>query len=191
MPAPCPRSPRGAPCATLGRGRKRGGAAGKPRGQSVPPPPRPTPLRRTRWFAPRRALGAAGPAPGARRGSAASSLVAVSSGWSHCPRGKNRPARRKTGSDPWVGRIPLEKGMATHPSILARRTPSGQRSLEGPWGRKELDATERLTLSLSFCPQGRVRILYEHFLERFAEPSSQFSSKRKNRGSSKVSFCPA
>ena len=59
---------------------------------------------------------------------------------------------RERGFNPWVGRIPLEKGMATHPSILARRTPSGQRSLEGPWGRKELDATERLTLSLSFCP---------------------------------------
>ena len=44
---------------------------------------------------------------------------------------------------------PLEKGMATHSSILAWRT-HGQRSLEGysPWGSKESDMTERLTLSL-------------------------------------------
>ena len=25
--------------------------------------------------------------------------------------------------DPWVGKIPLEKGMATHPGILAWRIP--------------------------------------------------------------------
>ena len=45
---------------------------------------------------------------------------------------------------------PLEKGMATHSSILAWRI-YVQRSLVGcsPWGHKELDMTERLTLSLS------------------------------------------
>ena len=45
---------------------------------------------------------------------------------------------------------PLEKGMATHSSILAWRIP-GQRSPVGcsPWGHKELDTTEWLTLSLS------------------------------------------
>ena len=32
----------------------------------------------------------------------------------------------------------LEKGMATHSSILARRIPW----MENPWGRKESDATE-------------------------------------------------
>ena len=37
---------------------------------------------------------------------------------------------------------PLEKGKATHSSILAWRI---------PWGRKELDATERLSLSLKRC----------------------------------------
>ena len=38
---------------------------------------------------------------------------------------------------------PLEKGMATHSSILAWRI-HGQRSLEGysPWGCKESDTTE-------------------------------------------------
>ena len=42
---------------------------------------------------------------------------------------------------------PLEKGMATHSSILAWRI-HGQMSLLGysPWGPKESDTTERLTL---------------------------------------------
>ena len=42
---------------------------------------------------------------------------------------------------------PMEKGMATHFSILAWRIP-GQRSLAGynPWGGKWLDRPERLTL---------------------------------------------
>ena len=40
---------------------------------------------------------------------------------------------------------PLEKGMATHSSILVWRF-HGQRSLAGysPWGHKESDMTERL-----------------------------------------------
>ena len=43
----------------------------------------------------------------------------------------------------------LEKGTATHSSILAWRIP-GQRGLVGysPWGLKESDTTEQLTLSL-------------------------------------------
>ena len=44
------------------------------------------------------------------------------------------------------GSIPAsEKGMATHSSILAGKC-HGQRSLAGysPWGRKQLDMTERL-----------------------------------------------
>ena len=43
---------------------------------------------------------------------------------------------------------PLEKEMATHSSILAWRI-HGQGSLAGysPWGHKELDMTEWLTLS--------------------------------------------
>ena len=47
---------------------------------------------------------------------------------------------------------PLEKGKATHSSILAWRIPwtvltYGQRSLAGysPWGHKELDMTEQLS----------------------------------------------
>ena len=36
---------------------------------------------------------------------------------------KNLPAVQETGFSPWVGKIPLEKGMATHSSILAWRIP--------------------------------------------------------------------
>ena len=50
----------------------------------------------------------------------------------------------------WVrslgGEDPLEKGVATHSSILPEES-QGQRSLAGysPWGRKESDMTEQLT----------------------------------------------
>ena len=56
---------------------------------------------------------------------------------------KNPPAMQET----WIQSLrwedPLEKGMATHSSILAWRI-HGQRSLAGysPWGCKESDTTE-------------------------------------------------
>ena len=56
---------------------------------------------------------------------------------------KSLPATQET----WVRSSgqedPLEKGMATHSSILAWRI-QGQRSLVGysPWGHKESDTTE-------------------------------------------------
>ena len=57
---------------------------------------------------------------------------------------KNPPAMQET----WVQSLgwedPLEKGKATHSSILAWRTPWT------PWGHKQWDLTERLSLSLSF-----------------------------------------
>ena len=48
---------------------------------------------------------------------------------------------------PWAGKIPL-KGMATHSSILAWRIPWTEEPgrLFSPWGCKELDTTEQLTL---------------------------------------------
>ena len=51
---------------------------------------------------------------------------------------------------PLNGEDPLEKGTATHSSILALEL-HGQKSLVGysPWSQKEVDMTERLTLSLS------------------------------------------
>ena len=57
----------------------------------------------------------------------------------------------------WTGLTecgPLEKGMATHSSILFRKIPWTEEfhGLVGYslWGHKEWDTTERLTLSLSF-----------------------------------------
>ena len=59
---------------------------------------------------------------------------------------KNSPASagdgKRRGFDPWVGKIPLEEGMALHSRIPAWR--NGQRSLAGysPRGHKESDTTE-------------------------------------------------
>ena len=59
---------------------------------------------------------------------------------------KNPPAIRKT----WVRSLgwedPLGKGMATHSSILAWRIPW----TVYPWGHKESDTTEQISLSLHF-----------------------------------------
>ena len=56
---------------------------------------------------------------------------------------KNLPAMQETRVQSLGREDPLEKGMATHSSILAWRTHE-QRSLLGysPWGRKESDTTE-------------------------------------------------
>ena len=48
------------------------------------------------------------------------------------------PLCRRHGFDPWVGKIPLEKGKATHSSILAWR-------LYSPWCLKESDTTKQLS----------------------------------------------
>ena len=57
---------------------------------------------------------------------------------------KNLPARKET----WIRSLgwedPLEKGTATHSSILAWRI----HGLYSPQGRKESDMTEQLSLSL-------------------------------------------
>ena len=63
---------------------------------------------------------------------------------------KNPPTMWET----WVWSLgwedPLEKGKATHSSILAWRIPW---TVYSPWGRKELDMTERLSLSPILCCQ--------------------------------------
>ena len=63
---------------------------------------------------------------------------------------KNLPARREIRVQSLGGEDPLKRGMATHSSMLTWRI-HGQRSRTGygPWGRKESDTIERLTLSLS------------------------------------------
>ena len=50
---------------------------------------------------------------------------------------KNRPAMQETWFHPWVGKIPLEEGMATHSSILAWRIPMDREAGYSPWGHKE------------------------------------------------------
>ena len=49
--------------------------------------------------------------------------------------------------DPWAGKIPLEKEMAIHSSILAPGKSHGQRSRAGygPWGRRKSDMTEQFS----------------------------------------------
>ena len=57
---------------------------------------------------------------------------------------RNLPVMQET----WVRSLgwddPLEKGRATHSSILCLKNPHGQRNLEGyrSWGHKESDTTE-------------------------------------------------
>ena len=64
---------------------------------------------------------------------------------------KNLPAyrrHRRLGFDPWVGKVPLRKAWLPTPVFLLGES-NGQRNLEGysPWGLKESDMTERITLS--------------------------------------------
>ena len=66
---------------------------------------------------------------------------------------KNLPAVQETCVQPLGLEDPLEKGMATHSSILAWRIPwTEEPGRLQVWGHKEVDTTKQLTLSLStFC----------------------------------------
>ena len=57
---------------------------------------------------------------------------------------KNLPAMQETQVRFLGGEDALEKGMATHTSILAWRIPWTEKTggLYSPWGHKELDTTE-------------------------------------------------
>ena len=59
---------------------------------------------------------------------------------------KNPPAMPETWVRSLGGEDPLEKGAATHSSILDWRIPRTEEpgGLYTPWGHKELDMTERL-----------------------------------------------
>ena len=54
---------------------------------------------------------------------------------------------RRPGFDPWVGKIPWRREWLPTPVFLPGKSP-GQMSLAGysPWGHKESDTTEKLTL---------------------------------------------
>ena len=58
---------------------------------------------------------------------------------------------RRPGFNPWVGKIPWRRKWQPTPVLLPGKS-HGQRSLAGysPWGHKESDTIERLTLSLHF-----------------------------------------
>ena len=62
---------------------------------------------------------------------------------------KNLPQCRRPGFDHWVGKIPWRRVWPPTPVFLPGKY-HGQRSLAGysPWGRKELDMTERITPAL-------------------------------------------
>ena len=63
---------------------------------------------------------------------------------------KNLPAMQRPRFNPWVEKIPWRREQLPTPLFLPRES-QGQRSLVGysPWGCKESDTTERLTLSIS------------------------------------------
>ena len=65
------------------------------------------------------------------------------------PAGQGRRHTRDTGLIPGSGRFPWSWAQQPTPEFLPEES-HGQRSLAGysPWGRKELDMIERLTLSL-------------------------------------------
>ena len=61
----------------------------------------------------------------------------------------NLPAMQETQLRSLGWKDPLEKGMATHSSILAWRIPwTEEPGCYSPWAHKEMDTTERLSLSL-------------------------------------------
>ena len=61
---------------------------------------------------------------------------------------KTLPAMQKTQVQSLSREYPLEKGMATHSSILAWRIPwTEETGGYSPWGGKELDTTEQPKLS--------------------------------------------
>ena len=63
---------------------------------------------------------------------------------------KNLPAMKETQVQPLGQEDPLENGMAIHSSTLAWRIPwTEEFGRLQSWGHKELDTTERLTLTLS------------------------------------------
>ena len=75
------------------------------------------------------------------------------------PMVKNLPAMEETQVLSLAWEDPMEEGMATHSSILAWRIPQTKEPGELPsMGRKELDTTEQITLSLSHCMPSSVFI---------------------------------
>ena len=91
--------------------------------------------------------------------------------WSRCCGGKESTCqRRRRGFDSWVGKVPWRRTWKPTPAFLPGKF-HGQRSLAGyslPWGCKESDTTERLSMHTSgghsptSCP-GPVKISPQYF----------------------------
>ena len=79
---------------------------------------------------------------------------------------------------------PLEKGIATHSSILAWRIPRTEEPgrLLYPWGCKESDTTERLTLSLSLSSTGLLRLLWHSGADRPGQRARERRNGRTHKG---------
>ena len=62
---------------------------------------------------------------------------------------KNQPPKQETQIRSLGQEDPLGEEMATHSSVLAREIPRTEEpgGLYSPWGHKELDRTEQLTLT--------------------------------------------
>ena len=72
---------------------------------------------------------------------------------------KHLPAMQETQVPSLGQENPLEKGMATHSSIIAWRIPGTEEpGGYSPRGRKELATTEQLTPSLPVSPSGTVSV---------------------------------
>ena len=66
---------------------------------------------------------------------------------------------RDASSDPWVRKIPLEEGMATHSSILSWRIPWTEGLVgSSPWGCQELHTPERLKSNATIAPVYKVDV---------------------------------
>ena len=68
---------------------------------------------------------------------------------------KNLSAMQEAPFDPWVGKIPCRRERL--PALVF--WPGESYGLYSPWGHKELDTTERFSLSLSFSDQSKGRKL--------------------------------
>ena len=101
---------------------------------------------------------------------------------------KSLPQCGRPGFDNWVSKIPWRREWKPTPLFLPREF-HGQRSLVGysPWGRKELDMTERLTLSLSFqwlecfLPSGCEKVFQVHPIH-FLAPDPESATSLSNPG---------
>ena len=92
---------------------------------------------------------------------------------------KNPPPIQETKVQSLGQEDPLEKGMATHFSIIVWRIPWTEEPgrLYSPWGPGELDTTEQLTLSLFFFQEQSEPIpLDRRFMLQERRAEGQFGS---------------